>query len=181
MHNLRSFLAEPHYRRCLFLGFCFPTLLSMMVPHPRSPCPHSSQLAEGRGRRTLLLTCHWPDLVIWPHSAVRMAGKCSLFWGGAAMCLSSILENEEDSVEREVAACHSHLSHEDHSLIYFPPAGGSWHISSATSCSFFFFFNFTFRGGKGLQCIQRGVRLAETQGATCHGLFRETAHYNLSN
>lgn len=103
------------------------------------------------------------------------------FLGGAAMCLSSILENEEDSVEREVAVCHSHLSHEDHSLIYFPPVGGSWHISSATSCSFFFFFNFTFRGGKGLQRIQRGVRLAETPGATCHGLFRETAHYNLSN
>lgn len=74
-------MAEPHYQRCLFLGFCFPTSLSMMAPHPQSSSPHSSQLAEGRIGRTFLLTSHWPDLVIWQHSVVRKAGKCSLYFG----------------------------------------------------------------------------------------------------
>ena len=56
----------------------------------------------------------------WSHgSSCKKPGKCSLYFGQPC-AQNAILEKHGDSVERELAVGHHHLSHETHSLASLP-------------------------------------------------------------
>lgn len=52
-------------------------------------------------------------------SSCKKPGKCSLYFGQPC-AQNAILEKHGDSVERELAVGHHHLSHETHSLASLP-------------------------------------------------------------
>lgn len=97
----------------LVLWICFSTLWSTAVPHPQpTHLRFSRWQEEGKDASASIPLA---SSGIRPDSVVRRAGKCSLSFR-QPWAQSPALGKEGRCVERDLAVCHSHLSHENHSL-----------------------------------------------------------------